>query len=1253
MNLPISKFKDWKIKSRLFILTIVSITSILLLGFLANYFFQSSRVITLFMNANRIHNNTFNNGVQDYYKYIATGDTTYYISSVNNLREANKMAYTFSNVNDHLINLNKEEFIALFYSAFPKKHHPEEQIVNTFYDRLKLLQKFDPQRMADNQAIAQNGYQIGLEVQEHVENHKAGEINYELLKAIHQLQAHFGEFAQQTDQLSNTVSNALIYVIGFVILLIAIFISSISYIINNSISKPVAVLAKSFNLLNKGIPQRRLEYKSNSELGILTQSFNEIQFGFSRIIHNIQKVAEGNYQVKLSPRSKKDEFTHTFNRIVDQLEAADRKNKNANWFRTGMNQLNEQLRGDQEINEVSSNALEFTINFLNAELGALYLFDEVSEAFNLVASHGLPDKNQFKFIKKGHGLIGSMVGNEEIKHIKDLPRDYFTIFSGTGEISPQEIILIPLIFNNRLWGVMELASIREFGKHKINFLKTANETITVNIASSIARERLETLLQTTQDQASELQVQQEELRVANEELEEHTKILTENEKKLQVQQEELRVANEELEERTNQLELQKNEIVQKNLNLSQTHTELELKAKELAQASQYKSDFLANMSHELRTPLNSLLILSGMLTKNKKGNLTKSDIESAEIIHKSGKDLLQLINEVLDLSKIEAGKMTVEFATTNAADIKHEIMLDFKHQAEKKKIALSVEIANDIPASFVSDRLRLSQIIKNLLSNAIKFTTKGSITVTFNKYDEKIALMRNDLDPSQALSISVTDTGVGIPDDKKEAIFEAFQQADGSTSRKYGGTGLGLSISKELAFMLGGEIHLESKLNQGSVFTIIIPIEPRESSLNNKAQIAEISSSKVNHSEVAPKKNENIIKFIDDDREQALSKALVLLIHPDKKKAEKLIKLIHKNDFQAVVAIDIESSMPLVEKYQPTSIIIASKLLLTNGEEQLAKLKENPLTSNLPLHIVSPIDGLKNENKEQLTTVNAIDFNSAMNKINKQLFSDSKQILIVEDSALTRKVIHTLLQQTNAQIDEVESGSDALEQIKIKQYDCVILDLGLPDFSGHELLQKLSILDIKIPNTIIYTGKELSREEHRELSKYTNSIILKGIKSDVRLMDEVTLFLHHVAIKNPPIPTKAISEIDESIFKGKTVLVVDDEIRNIFALGKILEDKDMEVLEAENGKIALEVLKKHKNIDLVLMDVMMPEMDGYTAIEHIRKTPGIKDIPVICTTAKAMKEDYDKAIFHGANDYLSKPIDENKLFSMLKIWLYN
>jgi signal transduction histidine kinase/CheY-like chemotaxis protein/methyl-accepting chemotaxis protein len=1253
MNLAIFKFKDWKIKSRLFLLTIVSVTSIILLGLLSNFFIQTSRVLTLFMNAEHIHNNIMNTGIQDYYNHIATDNEDYFISSLKNINTANKLAYDFSKINEHVHNLSEKEFTTFFYQSLPETSHPDKQLIITLHHRLKLLTALKIKQIDEILVFPKESYILGLHIHKCVENHIGRKIDDKFLKGIIQLKSDYYEFAKKTEQVEQTVNKYLNYSILFIIIFITIFILSTSYIINSSISKPIAVLAQNFKLLNRGVPQKKLRYKSNSELGVLTQSFNEIQFGFSRIIHNIQKVAEGNYSVKLKPRSKVDEFTHTFNKIIDQLETADQRNKEANWFRTGMNQLNKKLRGDQETTEVSNNALEFTINFLNAELGALYLFDEVNEAFNLVASHGLPYKNQFKFIKKGHGLIGSMSESKEIKHIKDLPKDYFTIFSGTGEISPKEIILIPLIFNDRLWGVMELASIREFKPHKISFLDNANETITVNIASSIARERLESLLKTTQDQAKELQVQQEELRVANEELEEHTKILTENEKKLQVQQEELRVANEELEERTNQLELQKDEIVQKNLNLSQTHTELELKAEELEQASQYKSDFLANMSHELRTPLNSLLILSGMLTKNKKGNLTKSDIESAEIIYKSGKDLLQLINEVLDLSKIEAGKMTVEFAPTNAADIKHEIMLDFKHQAEKKKIALSVEIAKDIPASFISDRLRLSQIIKNLLSNAIKFTTKGSITVTFNKHDEKIALMRNDLDPAQALSISVTDTGVGIPDDKKEAIFEAFQQADGSTSRKYGGTGLGLSISKELAFMLGGEIHLGSKFNQGSTFTIIIPIAPNKNSLNNKAEIEETLSSKVNHYEDTSERNKKNIKFIDDDREQSLTKALVLLIHPEKKKAEKLLDLIHKNDFQAVAAVDIESSIPLVEKYQPTSIIIASKLLLTNGDEQLAKLKENPLTSNLPLHIVSPIDGLKNDKKELLTTVNAIDFNSAMNKINRQLFSDSKQILIVEDSALTRKVIHTLLQQTHAQIDEAESGSAALEQIKIKQYDCVILDLGLPDFSGHELLQKLSKLDITIPNTIIYTGKELSREEHRELSKYTNSIILKGLKSDVRLMDEVTLFLHHVAIKNPPIPTKAISDIDESIFKGKKVLVVDDEIRNIFALGKILEDRDMEVLEAENGKIALEVLKENNNIDLVLMDVMMPEMDGYTAIEHIRKTPEIKDIPIICTTAKAMKEDYDKAIYHGASDYLSKPIDENKLFSILKIWLYN
>jgi methyl-accepting chemotaxis protein len=507
------------------------------------------------MNADRIHNNAFNNGVQDYYKYIHTGDEALYISALNDLRKANNMAYNFSKIDEHLQNLSKKEFINLFYSSFPTKYQPDHRLVNIFYNRLKLLNKYAPQKLEDNQAIAKIGYKIGLSIQKHIENHEAGKINIKLLNDINTLKDHFGDFAKETDQLSNTINKALVYVISFFIFFIAIFISSVSYFINSSITKPIDILVKNFKLLNKGVFQEQLKFKSSSELGVLTQSFNEIQLGFSRIIHNIQKVAEGNYSVKLKPRSKVDEFTLTFNKIIDQLETAHIKNKETNWLRTGINQLHEKLRGDQETQEVSNNALQFTINFLDAELGALYIYNEVDETFNLVASHGLPDKNQFKFIKKGHGLIGSMNESREIKHIKDLPKDYFTIFSGTGEISPKEIILVPLLFNDRLWGVMELASIREFKPHQISFLDNANETITVNIASSIARARLESLLKTTQDQASELQVQQEELRVANEELEEHTKILTENEKKLQVQQEELRVANEELEERTNQFGL--------------------------------------------------------------------------------------------------------------------------------------------------------------------------------------------------------------------------------------------------------------------------------------------------------------------------------------------------------------------------------------------------------------------------------------------------------------------------------------------------------------------------------------------------------------------------------------------------------------------------------------------------------------------------------------------------------------------------
>ncbi|MUP37474.1 response regulator [Labilibaculum euxinus] len=1243
-----TRFKDWKIKSKLLLLTLLTLLSILFLSLTSNYFFNTNKTLDLIINGVRVHQTLLQNATEELYNFKISKDVEHLEKSAEYLTQANHLAEDFIQINNDFTFKSDDEIANDLFKNFPEIYNNEINNARLLVNRLKILKTLNNSNIKDTRIHAKKT----LDLVEKIKNElltKRENINLDTTKIqLREIKQHYTEISSVLSNLAEKTNSALMWVMLGIALLLAITILLLSRYISKSISVPVQQMVNNFKLIAKGNFRTPLSINSKDEIGALANSFDIIQQDFQNVVNYTQKVAHGDLSVSLTPKSKEDELSTSLNQMVKTLKDAKTINDETSWFKSGVNQLNGVLQGDQNLNEVSDNSLIFMTEFLSAELGAIYVYQEEDKNLSLTASIGIPNKNQYKNIRLGHGLLGQVARTKKLKHVKDVPEDYFTIFSGTGEIKPTNIVIVPLIFNSTLWGVMELASIKKISESEIEFIKAVRESITVKIASTLARVRLENLLDTTQKQASELQVQQEELRVANEELAEQTKILIDNEKKLQVQQEELRVANEELEERTNQLEIQKDEIQSKNISLSQTHEKLETKARELEQTSQYKTDFLANMSHELRTPLNSLLILSNLLAKNKKGNLDDEDIESIEIINKSGKDLLQLINEILDLSKIEAGKMTVHFENLGSDSIAQEILMNFKHQAEKKKINFAIDIEEDFPKTIETDQLRLAQILKNLLSNAFKFTSKGTISVTMRKLTDQEIVRRDDLKEIETCAFVVTDTGVGIPDQKKDAIFEAFQQADGSTSRRYGGTGLGLSISKELSRMLGGEIHVESESGKGSTFTLLLPVKQSVKTVQNSAL-------ELQEKDLQPDEEKHIVLplFIDDDRDIPHTGSTVVIIHPDKKEASLLYYQIHESSFHALAASNVEDAILLIEAHQPSAIIIGVELLMKNGETELDRLRSHPFASNLPIHIVNPVEGIREREKNVLPTVKATDFSSAIKKIQKELFSESKKILIVEDDSFTRKIIKTLLKSTNAEIEEVSTGIEAFKLIRENSYDCVILDLGLPDFTGNELLTKLSEANIIIPNTIIYTGKELSREEHRQLSKYTNSIILKGLKSDERLMDEVTLFLHHVATTIPDNPKIKVTEIDDSIFKGKKVLVVDDEIRNIFALGKILEDKEIEVFEAENGKIAVDVLKENKNVDLVLMDIMMPEMDGYEAMTIIRKTPGIKNIPIICLTAKAMKEDYEKAILSGANDYLSKPIDENKLFSMLKIWLYN
>ena len=687
--------------------------------------------------------------------------------------------------------------------------------------------------------------------------------------------------------------------------------------------------------------------------------------------------------------------------------------------------------------------------------------------------------------------------------------------------------------------------------------------------------------------------------------------------------------------------------------------ELKQKAKELEQASQYKSEFLANMSHELRTPLNSLLILSKLLGNNKEGNLTEDQVKSAKIIHKGGNDLLELINEILDLSKIEAGKMTYEFTEFATDDIKNEINHNFSPVAENKGLNLEINQSNDFPKTIYSDRQRLMQILKNLLSNAFKFTKAGNIKVNLGLPDSGKTFVNEKLNSENTCFISVEDSGVGIPQSKLDAIFEAFQQADGSISRKFGGTGLGLSISKQLTQVLGGEIHVDSTESVGSVFTLFLPLEtklvgadlkqdekPRSATSSNSEQKKELT---VIEKKPEIKKKKEIPFFIKDDRNANLNRLTVLIIISDKEKAEKLIELCHHKNFNALAAKNIEDGVILAERYAPKAAIISTELY---DSKEFNNFKTNKFTKKLPVHMVTRIEDSVLEGFEELKTAESENFKDNLGNIESKLSKEYRQVLVVEDDPITRASIQLLFENKDIIIHEAKTGQQAYEIISTKPFDCIILDLGLPDFSGNELLKKLNSDNIPTPPVIVHTARDLPSKELRELQKYSDSIVIKGIKSDERLMDEVTLFLHQVKSAQPKSTHSAqFEDTDNAGFYGKKVLVVDDDIRNVFALAQILEEKGIEVFEAENGKLALDVLTENPEIDLVLMDIMMPVMDGYEAMQTIRKTPKIDNIPIITLTAKAMKEDYQKAIDSGANDYISKPIDVEKLLSLLKIWL--
>ncbi len=746
----------------------------------------------------------------------------------------------------------------------------------------------------------------------------------------------------------------------------------------------------------------------------------------------------------------------------------------------------------------------------------------------------------------------------------------------------------------------------------------------------------------------------------------YTQELEKSEEELKMQQEELKASNEEieasneeLEEKTKALEEQNAQIQKQARELEKNQIMIEEKAREIERASKYKSEFLANMSHELRTPLNSLLILAKLLSANEDGNLTAEQVEEAKVIYNGGMELLGLINDILDLSKVEAGKLTVSPENTALTDIVDRIRQQFMPIAREKGLTFPITVSDGLPATLHTDAQRVEQILKNLLSNAFKFTEQGSVTLELRR-PEKSEAQRSSLDYGNAIAFSVIDTGVGIDPFKFNDIFEAFQQEDGSIDRHYGGTGLGLTIARKFAHMLGGEIHIASQKGEGSCFTLVLPVELDLSEIEQPQMAPSAADSPRVDMKVIPKTF--VAEFIADDRQSIGDKDRVLLIiEDDPAFAATLMKIARKRGYKCLVAGDGKSGLVLAYEQPVDAIILDLKLPDIDGLTVLDQLKHDLRTRHLPVHIIS---GREDGNVIPLrkgaigylakpVALEAID--GAFVRIEHLLKSEVKQVLVVEDDKKTQVAIQALLKKKDIQLTVAGLGADALRHMENTKFDCVILDLQLPDMTGFEWLEKIErSLGEVAPPVIVYTARELSEEENRRLSQYTGSIIIKGVKSPERLLDEVTLFLHSVesTLTSDQQEIIRMQHDPDKMLQGRTLLLVDDDLRNTFALSKLLKKHGMNIVIADNGQMALDKLENDQSIELIIMDIMMPVMDGYQAMREIRGRKSLAAIPIIALTARAMPEEQEKCIEAGANDYLTKPVNIDRLLTLLRVWLF-
>lgn len=926
--------------------------------------------------------------------------------------------------------------------------------------------------------------------------------------------------------------------------------------------------------------------------------------------------------------------------IVRHFILSRRAIEEESWLRTGQMELGEQTHGEQTLEQLGQSILSFLASYIGADVGALYLFDG-ADSYHLLSGFALNVQSVPQTFKLNEGLVGQVAADRSVRRLSDFPREHLRVDTALGSAPPKNLIVAPLEAETVVKAVVEFGFAKDVrGSHE-ELLKRVSEVAGIALRSAKYRASLEELLEKTQRQAGELQTQQEELKVANEELEEQSRALKESQARLESQQAELEQTNQQLENQAQLLEQQKDE-------LAVAKRAVEEQAREVARASQYKSEFLANMSHELRTPLNSSLILSKLLLDNREDNLTPEQLDYAKTIYDAGNDLLDLINDILDLAKVEAGKLDIRAEAVDLSSLLARLEAAFRPLAEQKLISLSLQIAPDVPEAITTDAQRLEQVLKNLLSNAVKFTEKGSVRVEVTRSREGVAF-------------SVIDTGIGIAEDEKETIFEAFRQADGATSRKFGGTGLGLSISRELVRLLGGTIIVASEPGKGSTFVLVLPETSDRGSAQSRMALPERAPAPelLRISSEQPKRAARRRELHDDRDALEEGERKILVVEDDPAFSKILYELAHEQGFRCILAASADEGYELALECLPDGIILDMGLPDHMGLTVLDRLKNTARTRHIPVHVVSVHDFseaafqmgavgymLKPVKREELLL--------AFSEIESRITQKVKTVLVVEDDPAQRMAICKLIEDDSLRTRAVATAKEALDHLRSSTFDCVVLDLTLPDMSGYGLLELIAKDESHShPPVIVYTGKALSQEEEEGLRKHSKSIIIKGAKSPERLLDEVTLFLHRVEAQLPPDRQSVLRDLRhrEKIFDGRKILLVDDDVRNVFALSSVLERKGAKIEIARNGKEALAKASSDDAIDLVLMDIMMPEMDGLEAMRRIRQLPDRKRLPIIAVTAKAMRDDRDKSLEAGANDYIAKPVDVEKLLSLVRVWL--